>query len=155
MSISLLGKTNFNMDKLLHRGKYAVDEPEAKKVRQPGGVLEKFGLTRDLSKKDKCTYAACLGWTFFWIGVFIAGTVYHLTIKNISDQGWLKIWYCWIILSLMSGAIVTVWLTVGGISDLKEMLRRLRSLKRDEHDDGTVAEHKTKIEKKAEVGAGK
>ncbi len=34
--------------------------------------------------------------------------------------------------------LFTIWFLVGGLYDLKYMFVRLRSLQRDEHDDGTV-----------------
>ena len=37
--------------------------------------------------------------------------------------------------------IVAVWFIWGGALDLKELFRRLKSLKRDDSDDGTVVGH--------------
>ena len=37
---------------------------------------------------------------------------------------------------------ITVWVTIGGLRDLKELKHTLGTLKRDAHDDGTVVGHR-------------
>ena len=39
--------------------------------------------------------------------------------------------------------LITVWVAVGGLRDLKELKETLSTLKRDAHDDGTVVGHRS------------
>ena len=141
ITISLLGKrVEFDIDQMLHRGKYSTIEPataESKKGFRK--LLEKLGVTKEFSRRDKWTYAVCLGWSLFLFGVFIIGTIYNLFInRNVSDQTWLKFWYIWIIVSFAASVAVTIWLIIGGLKDMKKMFIRLSGIERNDSDDGTV-----------------
>lgn len=141
VAISLLGKrTEFNMDRMLHRGKYA-DEKNSKE--QTGTtfsrILEKLGIEKNFSRKDKLTYACCMVLPVIYSCVFIIGTIYNLFINRaVSDQSWLRFWYVWMIFIISAFFIVTLWQTIGGLKNFREMLRMLRTIKRDDADDGTV-----------------
>jgi len=56
-----------------------------------------------------------------------------------NDQRWLIWWRISIFISLAMGAIGGVWVSIGGLFDLKKMFRRLRSMDRNVLDDGRVS----------------
>ena len=58
-----------------------------------------------------------------------------------SVETWIVYWHIYLYVILVLGIGTTVWLTVGGFIDLGNMFRVLRSVKRNEMDDGTVVDH--------------
>ena len=139
--VSLLYKRQvFNMDKMLHRGQYAVEEPEMIKAALPvRGLRALIGMSSEFNLRDKILYVATMSWTGLWIIIFIAGTVYNLTV-DVKAESWAKFWWYYLLISLILSVATTVWFTFGGIRDLKRMFGLLRTIKRDELDDGTVVD---------------
>ena len=135
--ISLLGpKSDFNIDKMLHRREYADSQSE---IQDTSTWLTKLGISKQLSLQDKMTYILCIGWTVLCFGVFIVGTIYNAFFnKNVSDESWLRFWHIWVGASCLIGVLVTIWLTSGGIKDMILMFKRLSALDRNYSDDGTV-----------------
>lgn len=137
--VSLLGKgQRFDLDRMLHRGKYADNENiQAERIAKPG-LLAKLGITAELSFKDKLTYFSCIGWTLLWFSIFAIGSILHLVLGGFSDKTWLAFWRIWIYVSLIVSAIVTIWLMIGGLKDMRDLFRRLKIAKVDVNDDGVV-----------------
>ena len=126
------------MDRLLHRGKYAIEQNQAGK-KKPTGLLEKLGIDKEFSTGDKLVYGLCIGIPLFFLTLFAIGTIYGLFInRQVTDQTWLRFWYWFIIFCTVLSALLGIWYSVGGLIDLKKMLRLLRTAKRDDLDDGTV-----------------
>lgn len=134
--VSMFGpKHVHNMDKLLHRGEYKIKgEIGGDKPKRGWKAL---GPTSEFTRGDKIIYIATYGWTAAWTIVFIIGTIYNLT-TDVSNEVWLKFWkiYTWIY--LVTAVIVTIWFTIGGIKNLKEMIHALRTNIRDHSDTGFV-----------------
>jgi len=140
--ISLLGKRNVcDMDKLLNRGAYAVEDDKTE-VEQAAsrGFLALIGINSDFNFKDKVVYIVLSGWTVAWGVIFLAGTLYNI-VNDVSHETWAGFWHFYVWLVLVSGIITTVWFTIGGCFDLKHMFKRLKQVKFDEEDDGTVKVH--------------
>jgi solute:Na+ symporter, SSS family len=136
--VSLLGKKHeFNMDKMLHRGKYAI-KSEMKIVDVvPQKGWRVLGIGKEFTKGDKIIYLAAYTWTFCWVVVFLIGTVLNLT-GDVPDSAWMSFWRIFVLINLAVSVIVVVWFTVGGIADFKNMIERLRHMVRDPNDDGWV-----------------
>ncbi|MBN1352520.1 sodium:solute symporter [candidate division KSB1 bacterium] len=128
----------FNLDRLLHRGQYALNPHHAPDARIRTG-LKIFRMGKEFTRGDKFIFVSAYGYTFLFTGVFLIGTIYSLN-YDIADQSWMAFWkhYCWLVLIL--GTIFTVWIATGGFGDLKTMLRTLRTATRDASDDGSVRE---------------
>ncbi|HBR19418.1 MAG: hypothetical protein A2Y13_04480 [Planctomycetes bacterium GWC2_45_44] len=144
IGVSLLNrKPSFNMDKMLHRGKYAVESNSADGIINGKSiklwVLKRLGITEEFNRRDKLIYFGSLLWTVLWFGGFIVGTVYNLT-NEVSDRTWLKFWYVYLVITFVTLVAFTVWYSVGGIVNIKDLFRRLDVMKRDAHDDGMVRE---------------
>ncbi len=139
--VSLLGpRTDFDMDWLLHRGKHAVAQDEAKgNARVPGrrnlGVV--LGLSHEFTRVDKAFFWATFAWSIGWWLIFIIGTVLNVFWK-IPDTAWSGFWAFKIWLTVILAVGMTVWFIGGGIKDLRRLFSDLRTFKRDERDDGTV-----------------
>ncbi len=148
--LSLLKKDTFTLNRMLHRGKYALAKDakqDADQAAPPPSVagnehwlrraLRKLGLTEHFTFADKCIFGATIAWSLGWGVVFLAGTAYYLTV-GFDDSVWLEFWRVkiWIMFGLVL-AVAAVF-TIGGMIDLKSLVKALRTGRRDERDDGMV-----------------
>ena len=138
--VSLLDNSEpFNMDKLLNRGQYAI-EGEKKIINENTELGWKiFLMGEEFTKGDKLIYILNYVWTGIWTLVFIVGTIYNLS-NEVSDASWMFFWRNYIYIFIVISLVIIVWFTVGGFHDLKIMLDKLKTEKRDHHDDGWVSE---------------
>ncbi|MBN1346840.1 MAG: sodium:solute symporter family protein [Phycisphaerae bacterium] len=155
VTTSLLGsyvfkKPDFDMDRLLHRGRYARKGEHADNVEIPSGWRAVLP-SKEFTFWDKIIYHANLIWTLLWILVFLTGTVYGLFFKT-TDDGWAKFWRVYVIITVSVGAGTTIWYFFGGIHDIKDLYSRLRTLKRDYRDVGMVV-HGHDLSEEPEAGA--
>ncbi len=150
--VSLMGpKRVYNLDKLLHRGVFTVEQdltvaaPAA--VAADGKPVRRFswhkiiGISDNFSKFDKfvawATFVKSMGFWFF----FIIVTALCLCTNWITDAIWGEIWWWKLVaFSVVLGTVCTVWLAVGGIRDAFRLFRDLKTEKIDVHDDGSVSE---------------
>lgn len=149
-------RKDFNMDQMLHRGQYAqpagVDAPRrpAKRRFTWGAVI---GFDSEFTLGDKIISGSLFGWSMFWFVVFVVGTGWYLV------RPWpLSVWgvyFRWtgILLPFAIGVVTVVWLTWGGLRDLRRLFAALRTLKRNDFDDGTVVDHRNldEVADKAQV----
>jgi SSS family solute:Na+ symporter len=137
IAVSLLGgRRTFDMDRMLHRGAYAIqDAPVLEEVPVRGWRM--LGMGREFTRGDKIIYIGAYTWTFAWTVVFVIGSYYNLT-TEVSDASWMSFWRTFILINIAVSALVIVWFAIGGTKDLKEMLLRLRTMARDHRDDGFV-----------------
>jgi len=82
-------------------------------------------------------YTVTYAWIGLWTLVFAAGTVWNLT-HDVPDADWERFWRFYVVVELAAAAFVVVWFTIGGIRDIRHMLKRLAVARRDETDDGWV-----------------
>ena len=138
--VSLLDNSEpFNMDKLLNRGQYAI-EGEKKIINENTELGWKiFLMGEEFTRGDKLIYILNYAWTGIWTLVFIVGTIYNLS-NEVSDASWMFFWRNYIYIFIVISLLIIVWFTVGGFHDLKIMMDKLKTEKRDHHDDGWVSE---------------
>ncbi|MBK1875280.1 sodium:solute symporter family protein [Pelagicoccus mobilis] len=127
------GKT-FNMDKLLHRGKYAVESDQV----QGDNVKRSFfarilGVNHEFSTWDKIIYYGAYGWILLGALAFFVGTL-----SGMTTEQW-TVWWKWH-LGIQAGAaiIIGVWFFIGGLRDVRYLFRKLKEVEVDESDDGWV-----------------
>ncbi|HLP17649.1 MAG TPA: sodium:solute symporter [Bacteroidota bacterium] len=136
--VSLMGKQeDFDMDKMLHRGIYAVKEDTVIGDAVPIKGLKVLGITKEFSRGDKVIYIAAYTWTFIWITVFIIGTLINFY-TVVPDSSWMAFWKSFVTINLVASLFIIIWFTIGGLRDFKDMLHRLKTMVRDHRDDGTV-----------------
>jgi SSS family solute:Na+ symporter len=142
--VSLLGpRTDFDMDWLLHRGKYAVAQDVVKgdaSIPRRRNFGEILGLSHEFSRGDKAFFWASFYWSIGWWLLFVVVTALNIFWK-MPDGSWCGIWAFKIWISVVLGIGMTIWFLYGGIKDALRLFRDLRAVKLDEHDDGTV-EHR-------------
>lgn len=143
--VSLLGpKQVYDMDKLLHRGKYAIkddvavgDEPSIKPRLTLGSLI---GITPEFTRFERFVSYGTFSWSMGWWFIFLIGTMLSLTTDWITDAVWFKFWWWKLVpFSVVLGTVCTIWIMLGGIRDAHRLFRDLRSERVDDHDDGTVA----------------
>ena len=144
----------FNLDRLLHRGRYAVEDDKAEGDANVAARWRRIGVGKEFTRRDKMLYLLSIGWICLWTIIFIVGTGYNLIYARVSgvkvaDASWLSFWHFMVWMAIALAVITTIWLTVGGLYDLREMFRRLRAMARDDSDDGSV-----RPEERAEVQGG-
>jgi SSS family solute:Na+ symporter len=137
--VSILGRTEFDMDRMLHRGRHAV-EGEGGDVPPPTTWLEKLGFTKEFTGSDRVVTYITLGWPLVWTVVFIIGTIYNLLV-DVPDERWLDFWRVWTWLTVFTAFCVTIWFTIGGGRDLRNLFRRLRQIEDNPTEDGRVEDH--------------
>jgi SSS family solute:Na+ symporter len=158
--VSLLTcREDFNMDRMLHRGKYALDQ-KAQAALPPvlkGWTFKKFmGIDHQYSFGDKVMSYSLFSWKMFWLAV---GAI--ITLWNFADR-WPLLWWStyWRVHSIYIPFVLaiptTIWFLWGGIRDMKLLFVDLRSVARREHDDGTVVGHRNldeiEVERAAKAG---
>lgn len=146
--VSLLGpKTNFNMERLLHRGKYTIEEnhPIGKTNDAPGRGWKIIGVGSEFTRKDKIIYIGAMCWTFGWWTVILTGTVYNFIMakcgRPVRAESWATFWRVTIMLNFVFGTVITIWLAAGGIIDVRKLFKTLKKAKRNALDDGRVVDH--------------
>jgi len=136
-------KEPFNLDRMLHRGKYAAagEERELKSKWTWRTVLNKLiGITPEYSKSDKF-----IAWCYFFYSF-----IYRFFLTFIMVLIWNAItpwdinywsWYFLIVILIVPGvmaAITAVWFGIGGAVDLVQMFRDLEKRTSNPLDDGRV-----------------
>ncbi|AHF91800.1 sodium:solute symporter [Opitutaceae bacterium TAV5] len=140
-------RTSANLDRILHRGPYAIAEdaptvfPAASQSATDGLPRWKrvLGFTSSFTRGDNVIYFFKLGWTGFWTLMFVLGTTIGLTI-GFSKSTWAGYWLFVILLSAVVGAGTIIWFLWGGTKDLLALVRLLREKQRNAQDDGQVHE---------------
>jgi SSS family solute:Na+ symporter len=140
--VSLLTtKKAFNMDRMLHRGEYAI---ESKKTPEEIVGLTNWkkvlGFSKNLRLEDKFIVWSAYSYIFISLVVVILGIVYNIFFE-IPDKFWMIFWHGFIWVFFVLTIVLTVWLGIGGFIDLKKLYKALKTVKQDDRDDGTVVGH--------------
>jgi SSS family solute:Na+ symporter len=145
VTVSLLTQTaDFDMDRMLHRGRYAIAaKPAVSTAPVRGGFRwgAILGFDSEFSRGDKLISISVFAWSMFWFLVFVVGSIWYLW-RPWSLETWGRYWFInSILLPLAVGVITSVWLTWGGVRDLRRLFRDLRTCERSALDDGMVIDH--------------
>ncbi len=136
--VSLLGRTPpRDLDHALHRGKYVVAGEMEVVDAAPSRGWKMLGMGKEFTRGDKVIYIATYVHTAIWITIFIIGTIYNLH-HDVADERWASFWKVYFYIQVTISIFVMIWFSIGGFRDIGAMLRRLRVMKRDAMDDGTV-----------------
>jgi SSS family solute:Na+ symporter len=137
-------RPDFDMDRMLHRGRHALGANSTDSIRPVrrgfrwGAVL---GFGSEFTRGDKLISISVFAWSIFWFLVFVIGSIWYLW-HPWSLETWGRYWYVnSILLPMLVGIITSVWLTWGGVRDLRRLFRDLRTCERNALDDGIVVDH--------------
>ena len=142
-AVSLLTcRKPYDLDKLLHRGKYNIENKNEEKLKWTWKtfLVKIIGITPEYSRGDRI-----IAWS-----VFIYSFIYAflLMFAGVVIWNWISPWpvkwwgYYYFIHMLVAGSVIgavsTVWFTWGGIRDMLRMFRDLAARKADPDDNGVV-----------------
>jgi hypothetical protein len=125
------------MDRLLRRGAYLVRDEYKVVDAAPVKGWKVLGMGREFTPFDKVIYLATYAWTFSWVVVFAVGTVLNLT-GTVGNAAWMTFWKTYVVVYLAASVVVIIWFSAGGFLNLRDMVRTLRTMKRDHADTGFV-----------------
>ncbi len=138
VAVSLLGpRTNFDLDRLLHRGSHVLQGEMEIIDAAPSRGLRVLGMGREFTRGDRWLYLVTYAWVGAWTLTFIVGTVVNLT-RDVDDTAWAVFWQGYVYLMVVVSSIVVLWFAIGGFRDIRAMLGRLGVMRRNELDDGWV-----------------
>jgi solute:Na+ symporter, SSS family len=143
VAVSLLTcKRDFNMDRLLHRGKYAVAEDAVKVDAEP--LRKRFrwskliGISEKFSRGDRWIAGGLFWYGVFWFVVMLIGSLWN-AIQPWSNAVWSSFWlWAAILIPMVISVVTTVWFTIGVMVDLRNFFNSLLHERVDVHDDGRV-----------------
>ncbi len=130
----VLKRPAFNMERMLHRGPYAV---KGDHIDVPVTGWRSLLPSKEFTGNDRILHACLTLWILGWFVFFVAVTIFHL-LRGTTDEWWGKFWWFLVALCVVLGTITTIWFSIGGIKDLKYMFKALRSAVADAEDDGRV-----------------
>ncbi|MBN2312222.1 MAG: hypothetical protein JXR94_24800, partial [Candidatus Hydrogenedentes bacterium] len=130
----------FDMDRLLHRGKYLIKSDHISQDAKPLSGWRAALPNKEFTTGDKFLYYAKLIWTMLWFAVFVAFCAWQLG-WSMPVAAWAKFWGIKVAITVVIGTGTTVWFFIGGIYDIRALFRTLGTLKRDHLDDGRVVNH--------------
>ena len=127
------------MDKLLHRGKYAVENIEVHHVVKRSWVDKMLSIDNEFTKTDKLIcYFSVVNLLICWV-LFMIGTLLEFTI-GLPDKVWLGYWIGQICYNGVLCVFVVVWFTIGCTRDIRRFFKDLGESQVCELDDGTVVD---------------
>jgi SSS family solute:Na+ symporter len=137
----------FNLDRMLHRGPYAIAGEH--KIAESAMGRRKFsfktlvGITPEFTTSDKAISLSLFGYRIAWFVVFAVITIWNIPQAwRWSEASWIAFWRVTAIwLPFVIAIVMVVWFTWGGLRDIKQLFARLRTAQRDALDDGTVVGH--------------
>ncbi len=139
--VSLLGRQQIDMDRLLHRGKYAISDDAVARDETPvRGFKALIAMGPEFTLWDKVVYLSSIGWTLLLCVVFIVGTFCNLLL-DVKLETWTQFWWVYVVIMFVLSVITTVWFIIGGIRDYRKMFYLLRTRKVDDTDNGRVSQH--------------
>jgi SSS family solute:Na+ symporter len=130
----------FDLDHLLHRGKYAIKGEHEHHVAKPATGLRALIPSKEFSFGDKIIFYAQMTWTLGWFVIFVVGTAINLR-WDVPAESWATFWGWKIGITIVLGIGTTIWFIFGGLSDLKYMFNILRTAQRNDLDMGMVIDH--------------
>lgn len=136
-----------NMDKMLHRGKWALPGEESEgETEAPTGILNRFryhilGIDSAYSRGDRIIAWAAWIWSFVYGFVisFAAVVVWNL-ISPWSVRAWGIYFFVTVLcMAIVLGTVFTLWFTRCGILELRRLFRDLEVRVPEKDDDGRVS----------------
>lgn len=136
-------KTPYNLDRLLHRGKYNFDGDD-KSIKMDWSLKNIFrkliGITPNYTKGDKAIAYSMFIYTFIYkfVLAFLLVIICNIFFPW-KPEWWSKYFLTTqILIPGPIGAVTTVWFVIGGIIDLKRMFKDLKERKQNYLDNGQV-----------------
>ena len=138
-------KEPFNLERMLHRGKYATEGE--KNIKTPWTIKtiwsKMVGITPEYSKTDKIITWSVFSYSFFYgFCIMFLGTIIWNSFYRWPVKWWANFFFFKFLLIPGIAAFVTsIWFTIGGIHDIFCMFRDLKARVANPLDNGMVEGH--------------
>jgi solute:Na+ symporter, SSS family len=146
----LTSRQAYNLDKLLHRGRYGdpIDgKPPADAIKRRFRLRDILSFDSNFTFKDKLVSAGIFWWAMLLLAVNVVISIWNVFFHDWPVSWWSNYWIVTAIGFPFAIALGTlVWFTIGGIIDMRDFFRALRTMKRDVRDDGRVEDAMVPIE---------
>jgi SSS family solute:Na+ symporter len=133
----------FDLDRLLHRGAYAAPGEGTK---PPTSLRERLRLQNllqfdsNFTLTDKLAAGGIFAWAMLLLSINIVVSVWNLMFHQWPITWWSRYWLvCGVGLPFLIAVGTLVWFGIGCTRDIFSFFAALRTMKRDEADDGRVA----------------
>lgn len=129
----------FEMDRLLHRGKYQVAGEQKLNIRAGFRLSKLAGVNENFTRGDRR-----IAYFTFWWGVTpnvlsLAVVVWNLGFQRWTWQMWWGWHYFWAVgIPIVGGVVTTIWFTWGVTKDMRQLFRSLLAEKVDITDNGQI-----------------
>ena len=144
----VLHKPAFDLDRMLHRGQHAMEGEHNEGVTSPETGLKALLPGKEYKGMDRFLHISLTVWIVGWSLFFAGVTVYHLS-WGTTDAWWVSFWPFYICLNFILGTVATVWFLIGGLSDLRYLIRALQTAHLNSLDDGRVVNHQSVVDAEA------
>jgi len=143
--VSLLTcKQPFNMERMLHRGKYNREGEKlvTEKLTLRNAIQKLIGIDSQYTRGDKALAWSVFAYSFGWgFGSFLTAVIWNW-ISPWPKQWWANWFYLvTVLIAVVVGIVTTVWFTIGGSWDLYRMFKRLAVSDSNVLDDGRVVDN--------------
>jgi SSS family solute:Na+ symporter len=132
----------FNLERMLHRGAYALP---GKGRKPPTSLRERLRLQNllqldsNFTRGDKLASAGIFAWAMLLLAINLVVSVWNLAFHEWPITWWSRYWLvCGVGLPFLVALGTLAWFGVGCARDIVAFFAALRTLKRDETDDGRV-----------------
>lgn len=140
--VSLLTcKEDYNMDALLHRGRYALEEEKRFETHSEKRVTwgRLIGLDENFTFVDRLLAGGLFTWSMIWLTVLVVGTVWNM-IAPWPITVWSAFWrFTAIGLPVFFTFVTAIWFAIGGVIDMRKFFARLKEERVDLSDNGMVS----------------
>lgn len=140
-------KEPFNLDRLLHRGKYHPDGEEVKdttKMNVGRFIYTRLvGITSEYTRGDKILAWSVFIWSIVYgFGIMFCGVLIWNAVSPWPAVRWGSYYFITsIVAAILVGSVSTVWFVIGGVIDMRAMFRDLKARIANPLDDGRVVGH--------------
>ncbi len=143
----LTSRQPFNLDRMLHRGAYAVEpghgRPITRTWRERLHWRTMVNYDTNFSRVDKWTAGG-----IFWFSMLLVAVNLVISAWNLFYGRWPVSWWAhyWMVTGIALPCVIAlgtlIWFGIGGVRDMRDFFVALRTINRDARDDGrVVADH--------------
>lgn len=144
IAMSFLTYKPYDLDRLLHRGKYAIEEDKTQGDTEKKGAISRFlnkmvGINAEYTRGDRIIAWSVFGlFIYNFFGTFLIPLVWNLF------WAWPRSWWntyfiiVFFIVPVIIGLISTVWFMIGGTHDIIQLFKDLDKRKDNPEDNGQV-----------------